>query len=305
MSKICSVCGAQADDIAFVCGNCGSPLYQSADATAQPQVQPAAPVQPQTQPAYAQPDYQQYYQQPVQQPQVQQEAPAQPDYQQYYQQPVQQPKAAPKTKKKVNIDVNAIFATVTGKIKEIISGVKKGDKKSIITVGGVAAAVLAVLIIIISIASVPGEEKVAKKLMKAIEKDKAESIVKLLPKFYLGETTYGLEMDEIYWEEFHDGKIDSFRNWVGDEVNASNFKIKWDVSDVDEFGPEYMEELSEEFGYYSDFKENKLKKGALIEIEAECKKGSDKYNIEIEAIAYKYGGSWYLFSWETDSSVAN
>ncbi len=287
MPKFCGYCGMQTDDAAFVCDNCGTPIQQQAT---QYQV-PAQPVNPV-------PEQTAEYAQPV--------APAQPvnDYQSYYNQQPQAP-VKPAEKKKLNIDFNAIISLVTGKISEIIAGVKKGDKKSIITVGGVAAAVLAVLIVIISILSVGGEERAAKKVLKAIDNDKAESMVKLVPKFCFGESDLGFTKSESDWEDDFATRIDYFREDVADVLNSNSFNMKWEIADVDFFGDETLEDLSDAFLLYDDFKESKLKKGALVIAEAECKKGGEKYYSEIEIYAYKYGASWYVYTWSIKESVQN
>ena len=92
--KICSQCGAQLEDNAAFCGNCGTRQEpdQETGTTAmaeQPKERPV--VQPMQQPQYPQ---QQGYQQPMQQQQYpQQQTNQQPQYpqQQTYQQPMQQP----------------------------------------------------------------------------------------------------------------------------------------------------------------------------------------------------------------------
>ncbi len=193
--------------------------------------------------------------------------------------------------KKAKFDASAI----TG----VIDGIKKGDKGALMK-GGIAIAVVAVvLILIISLFSGGGEEKIAKKLIKAIDKDKPESIVKLLPKFYFGEVdedSWREEMDEGDWEDNFEEELDDLKGYMDEAIDSEEFSIKYDIVDTDVYGEDYLEAISENLEAYEDFDDGKLKKAVGMTIEATFKKSGEKHDVDMYVVAVKYGAKWYLYS---------
>lgn len=292
MPKFCGFCGMQMEDNANACANCGTP------------VQPAAPVQPVT-PVQPVESNQNFYQQPT--------SPVS-DYEGFDFYPQTEASVEDSSEgEERNVDVNAIIGDVKTKLTTASAGISKSLKKNLknenfkkyAKFGGIGVAALVVVFIIVSLFSGGAEEKLAKKLLKAIDNDKASSVVKLLPDFYFEDNNFSYIMSEEDWVDNFAGRIESFRDQVSDELNSNNFSMKWKVTDVDAFGDRSMNDLENALAIYQSFKENKLKKGAAIFAEIECKKGGEAYCSEVEIVAYKYGSSWYLYSWNIKESVEN
>lgn len=209
------------------------------------------------------------------------------------------PAAAPAQKKAAKIDVNAIKSQVTG----VIDGVKKGDKNAMIKGGIGVAAIVVVLILVISIFSSGGEEKIVKKLIKAYDKENAEAIVKLYPK-------YQIELDdedEFDRAELEETKMDLFYDYWEEELDADGLKFSYKIEDCDEVKKselkDYADEMKDEIQDADadvDFKKNKVKKGYEIEVEVTVKGGGDKDTCDLYLVVIKYGSKWYLvnYSWD-------
>ena len=281
MPKFCGFCGTQTEDTDFICGNCGRPVQQS-----QTPVQSVSPATAE----YAD------FAQPVE------------EYQSYYTQQPKTGKAAKKVKKpsiKLNFDFNKLADTATTHLAGIVAGVRKGDKKSLITVSSAAAILIAVLIVIISAFSVGGEKKAAEKVLKAVSKNDAQSVVKLVPKFFYSPNIIGVTQTEEDWLGIFDERIETFRNLASDKLESEDFTMSWEITDVDFYGENELKTLTEVFEIYEEFKDKKLKKGALVNVEVVCKKGGEKYFSEFEVYVYKYGSSWYVQKWADVASVQN
>ncbi len=203
---------------------------------------------------------------------------------------------APAAKKGGKFDVKAALGKVTG----IISSIKSGDKNSIVKGGIVLVAAVVILVLIISLFSAPGYERVAKKVIKAIDKDKPESIVKLIPEFRFGDVEEGSwqsEMDEGDWEDDIKDEFDDYKEFMDEAIGSEEYSIKYDIVDVDVYGEDHLKDIEESYEAYEDFEDKKLKKAVSMTIEATFKKGGEKHDVNISVVAVKYGGKWYLHSY--------
>lgn len=203
--------------------------------------------------------------------------------------PLAEATQAPAAKGKV--DVKAIIAKATGVAKEVVEGAKKGDKNSIIKGGIALAAVAVVIILVISLFSTPGYEGVAKKLIKAIDNDKPESIVKLLPQFVF-EDDY--EDEDDYADSFED-MIDEINDYMDEAIDSDKYSISYEIVDVDVYGKDYLENIEDNFDDFDGFNDKKLKKAVNMVIEATFKKGGKKHDVNISVVAIQYGSKWYLY----------
>lgn len=211
------------------------------------------------------------------------------------------PAAAPAQKKAAKIDVNAIKGQVTG----VIDGVKKGDKNAMIKGGIGVAAVVVVLILIISLFSGGGEDKVVKKFIKAYDKENAAALVKLMPKYTI---EAGEEADDDYDpEELWEGRIESFYEYMEEELDADGLKLSYKIKDKDEVDEDDLEDYADmvKAGLKMmdsdvEFKKDKVKKGYEIEVEVTVKGGGDKDKVDLDLYLIKYGSKWYLVDYAWD-----
>lgn len=201
-------------------------------------------------------------------------------------------------KKAVKFDASAI----TG----VIDGIKKGDKGALIKGGAAVAAVAVVLILIISIFAGGGEEKAAEKFIKAFDKEKAESMTKLLPKFVFGENEYGYEKDEDDWTDDFEGEIEDFKDSMDNAYDFDEFSIKYDLLYAEKYGKDYLKDIEDELDGYEDFEEKKLKAATNLTYEVVYKGKGEKVIGKASFVVVKYGSKWYVMDYVfTNTSVQN
>lgn len=201
-------------------------------------------------------------------------------------------------KKAVKFDASAI----TG----VIDGIKKGDKGALIKGGAAVAAVAVVFILIISIFAGNGAEKTAEKFIKAFDKEKAESMVKLLPKFCFGETENGFEKDEEEWQDEFEKTIEDFKDSMDSEYDFDEFSIKYELLYSENYGKEYLKDIEDDFEEFKDFEEKKLKDAADLVYEVVYKGKGEKVIGKASFTVVKYGSKWYIYDFAfSRSSVQN
>lgn len=206
--------------------------------------------------------------------------------------------APAKAKKAVKFDASVI----TG----VIDSIKKGDKSALIKGGAAVAAVAVVLILIISIFAGGGEEKAAEKFIKAFDKEKAESMTKLLPKFIFSENEYGYEQDEDDWTDEFEEEIEDFKDTMDRAYGFDEFSIKYDLLYSEKYGKDYLKEIEDKFEEYEDFEEKKLKAATNLVYEVVYKGKGEKVIGKASFTVVKYGSKWYVCDYAfTNSSVQN
>lgn len=201
-------------------------------------------------------------------------------------------------KKAVKFDMGAI----TG----VIDGVKKGDKSALIKCGIAVAVLAVVLILIISIFAGGGEEKAAEKLFKAFDKEKPESIVKLIPKFCFGENEMDYEKDEDAWADDFEDDIEYFKQAMDNEYGFDEYSIKYELIYSEEYGKDYLKDIEEDLDEYEEFEDKKLKGATDLTYEVVYKGKGEKVIGMATVTVIKYGSKWYLYDYSLGrSSVQN
>ena len=192
-------------------------------------------------------------------------------------------------------------AGIAGKATEILNGVKKGDKSSIIKIGVAAVAVIAVIILISSL-STSGSEKVIKKFIQAYDNEKPEAVVKVLPPFLKDAMVEAYGDEDDFLDEI-DEEIKDFYDDMEDELDTDKLSFKYEIDDVEKYDKDEVEERAEAIEsvcerYDIDFDEDKLKEVYEYEIEVTVKGGGDKEKVDLEMLVVKYGGKWYVLSYD-------
>lgn len=213
------------------------------------------------------------------------------------------PVAAPAQKKAAKFDVSAI----TGSLKGIVDGVKKGDKSALLKCGIAGGILVVVIVLIIALCSTPGEEKVAKKFIKAFDKENPEAIVKLLPKFSFGDVEEGDdEMDEGDWADEFEDSIEYFNEGMDKEYGFDEYSIKYELLYTQDYGKDYLKDIEEEYEEYEEFEDKKLKGATDLVYRVVFKGKGEKVVGFLKVTAVKYGSKWYLNSYSfSRSSVEN
>ena len=220
--------------------------------------------------------------------------------------PVQKKKAA-------KFDASAI----TGSLKGIVDGVKKGDKGALLKCGIAGGVLVLVLVLIIALGSKSGEEKISEKLMKNFAKDKPEAIVKLLPTFafedieyrnsdWEGEKTFSINADEGDWEDYFKTDIDDFNTRMDTGYSFDEYSIKYELIDKDVYGKENLEELADDLELYEEFDDKKLKKAVNLTYEVVYKGKGEKVLGTVTVTVIKYGSKWCVVYYSfNNASVEN
>lgn len=214
---------------------------------------------------------------------------------------------APAQKKKApKIDVSAI----TGQLKGIIDGVKKGDKSALLKCGIAGGALVVVLVLIIALFSGSGDEKVAEKLMKNFAKDKPEAIVKLLPAFAFEDKEYTESIsenaDESDWEDCFGDSIESFNKRMDAGYGFDEYSIKYELIDKSEYGKEYLKNIEDNLDKFEEFDDKKLKKAVSLTYKVVYKGKGEKVIGDVSVTVIKYGSKWCLYNYYfSNESVEN
>ncbi len=197
---------------------------------------------------------------------------------------------------------NAQPANKANPLEGVLKGVKNGNKNTLIK-GGIAAVVaVVVLVLIISLFS-GGSDKAVKKLIKAYDKENAAAIVKLTPEFMINyaEDIYGSWGEEYDAEKEIEKEIESFYEMMEEEDLEGNLKFSYKIKDEDKLDKDDLEDVAEEMeAMFDDFDEKKLKAAVEYEVDVTVKAGGEKENLDLEVYVIKYGGKWYVFSYEWD-----
>ena len=281
MSKLCNVCGAPMDDNAYVCNNCGTSYAAPAPAPQQPPMAPQyAPQQPPMAPQYApqQPPMAPQYA-PQQPPMAPQYAPQQPPMAPQYGAP-QQPPMAPQ----YGAPGQPPMAPQFGNPAPAPAPKKKTSLKKLgITLGAVAAGIVAIILVIS--AMFPGPKAMTKKLMKAIEKGDAETIINAMPDF--------MWEDEDEKQDYIDELQDEF-----DDMEFENFEYK--ITNVEDLDDDEIEDFEEGFEFiemfYDDFNADLVTDYKRVEIDVSYEIDGEEYDDEYEIIYIKYKGQWKVWS---------
>ena len=208
-------------------------------------------------------------------------------------------------KKAAKFDASAI----TGSLKGIVDGVKKGDKGALLKCGIAGGVLVLVLVLIIALGSKSGEEKVAEKLMKNFAKDKPEAIVKLLPSFAFEDIDFEItskSAKESDWEDCFKDDIKRFNDEMDEGYNFDEYSIKYELIDKDVYGEEYLEKLADSLDKFDEFDDKKLKKAVDLVYEVVYKGKGERVLGTVTVTVIKYGSKWCLCEYYfSSSSVEN
>ena len=174
---------------------------------------------------------------------------------------------------------------------------KKVNKKLIAIIGGIAAAVLiAIIVVVLSLAGGPGErsaKKVGDKLVTAYEKGDADAMVDLMDKEY-----YKLYNRIRSYTGSDDYVKDTFNEQVSDMVDEVG-KVK-SIKVEDRSEKEYDEDKLKDVNDTFDMLDVDMTVDKCYEVDLDVKiKGStDESDGEIIYTVIKTGGKWYLVDYD-------
>ena len=251
MARFCPQCGTQQGDGARFCGKCGTPI---------PVIEPQAPVNPQPEQPYAQPQ-ENYYAQPEQQvpPQENYYAQSEPQYAQpensYI--PPQPPKKS--NKKTIAIIVGAIALIAAIVIALFATGVIGGSKED---------------------NKFASPESVAMAFFDALKNGNAREYVNCAPSFVFEDSEEKQETIEYLEEMFED----LFEEDYGKAIQ----KAKFTVDEVDELSSYEILLLEAELKYY-DFDMDDITDYRKVTV-----KMTGSYDREFELLVIKYKGEWKI-----------
>ena len=214
--------------------------------------------------------------------------------------------AAPVQKKKAaKFDVSAI----TGSLKGILDGVKKGDKGALLKCGIAGGVLVVILVLIIALCSGSGEEKVAEKLMKNFAKEKPEAIVKLLPSFAFEDIDFEItskKAKESDWEDCFKDSIKGFNEEMDDGYGFDEYSIKYELIDKSVYGKDYLKNIEDNLDKFDEFDDKKLKKAVNLTYKVVYKGKGEKVIGNVSVTVIKYGSKWCLYNYYfTNESVEN
>lgn len=164
------------------------------------------------------------------------------------------------------------------------NGSKKLSSK---TIGIIAVAAAAVLVLVILFAALGGrsDKAVVKQLINAVNTGKGKSIVALIPDKVIKES----DMTKKEMTEELDDSLEYIRDGLDDQYDK--WKITYKITDTENITGKDLKRLKEN---YDDEYDVKVKAAKELEVKMTLK-GDDETDTEKSTITViKVGGSWYL-----------
>ena len=263
MARFCPQCGTQQGDGARFCGKCGTPI---------PVIEPQAPVNPQPEQPYAQPQ-ENYYAQPEQQV---------PPQENYYAQPEPQ-YAQPE---------NSYISPQPP---------KKSNKKTIAIIVGAIALIAAIVITLFATGVIGGgadkednkfasPESVAIAFFDAFKKGNAKELINCVPSFVFEDSE---EKQEVigYLEEMFEELYEY------EDYGKAIQKAKFTVDEVDELSSYEISLVKGELKYY-DFDMDDITDYRKVTVKMTGSYEGESMDQELEVIVIKYKGEWKIGNFE-------
>lgn len=172
-------------------------------------------------------------------------------------------------------------AKVEEKVNEVKSAVQNMDTKKAAIYGGIAVAVIVVLIIIFSIFG-KGYETPIKNYFKGMEKAKASTYVKAYPEF--------MDMGDKYDDDDMEKMLDSLEDEYGEKI-----KISYKITKKDKIKKDDLKNVQKYIKQKYD-EEVKVSKGYELKVKATIKGKDDDDTDTQKMYVYKINGKWSYLS---------
>lgn len=178
----------------------------------------------------------------------------------------------------------------------------KSDKKFAIIVGGIAVALVLVIVLICVFAG--GGSSYSKALdnyFAVMGKGETKKIEALAPPEYWEylEDEEDQDMDDVidsfedYWDEYSDYMEDEY---------GKNIKISYEILDEKELSEKKLEGIGEALEDTYDIDAKDVTAGYDLELEVTIKGSEDDDSEETEMSVVKINGDWYVISWYKSGS---
>ncbi len=174
---------------------------------------------------------------------------------------------------------------------------KSAKKKKILIIAGVIAGVVlvvavALVILITSILSNFGCEGTAERFVKAMANDNVDKMVSLTSDIRLDSYYYG-DADDL--EEDLEEEI-GYLNEYFEEYVGGDFKIKYDIEDVDHYSEDVIKDTYDYIEDEYDVDTDIIKDAAVVEVEFQVSKDGEVYFFDCDLFMVKENLTWRVFS---------
>ncbi len=195
------------------------------------------------------------------------------------------------------LEMDSEKATIPG--LEYMDPEKKQQYKKYGIIGiGVIAAIVVVVILFNIITGFIGYKGAIRKYFKGLNKEKASSIVSVMPEYELERLEE--RNDDFDAEEYIEDNIFDRFEYLEDEY-GEDLKFSYDISDVKKLSDKKLKKLKNNIEDDLDYDDIKydvddITKAVIVELEVRIKGDDDKDEDDTEITLIKENGSWKIYS---------
>lgn len=173
----------------------------------------------------------------------------------------------------------------------------KSDKKFAIITGGIAVALVLVIVLICVFAGGgKGYTKAIDNYIAVMVKGDVDKVEKLVPPEYWEYAEDEMDMDlDDFIDEYEDN-IDDMMDSLEDQY-GKGIKATYEVLEEKELSEKKLEGIAEALEDTYDLDAKKVTAGYELEVEMTIEGDEDDDSNETELTVIKYDGNWYLVNW--------